>query len=220
MSRPSSGRSSRASSGRSSARVQYTPVQTETNLTVERPVSRQSNQSENPPIRTNPTPSAPTPSAPMPSAGNVPVNISYGVPNEFEDVIEMDNPFDLRENYIQPLSSAGRVPDQAVSLEHIVDDMMDDFREQLKNEIKIEWDRDTKILEEEHIKRLKELNEHHQNEQFQLYEKNVQLHEKITNLGSVFRVRSTGRHGTWTPDFRLENQGCGLSDEAIYRLQG
>ena len=211
MSRPSSGRSSRASSGRSSARVQYTPVQTETNLTVERPVSRQSNQSENPPIRTNPTPSAPTP-----SAGNVPVNISYGVPNEFEDVIEMDNPFDLRENYIQPLSSAGRVPDQAVSLEHIIDTMMHDFREQLKDELKIELDRDRKILEEEHIKRLKELNEHHQNEQFQLYEKNVQLHEKITNLGSVFR--STGRHGTWTPDFRLDNQGCGLSNEAICTL--
>ena len=163
MSRPSSGRSSRASSGRSSARVQYAPVQNESNLTVERPVSRQSNQSE---IR-NPTPSA----GPM------------------ENHEEIDNPFDLRENYLQPLSSAGRVPDQAVSLELVVDTMMDELREQLKDQLKIEWDRDRKILEEEHIKRLKELNEHHQNEQFQLYEKNVQLHEKITNLGSVLRSK-------------------------------
>ena len=167
MSRPSSGRSSRASSGRSSARVQYAPVQNESNLTVERPVSRQSNQSE---IR-NPTPSA------------GPIEMDHSNHEEIE------NPFDLRENYLQPLSSAGRVPDQAVSLELVVDTMMDELREQLKDQLKIEWDRDRKILEEEHIKRLKELNEHHQNEQFQLYEKNVQLHEKITNLGSVLRSK-------------------------------
>jgi centrosomal protein POC5 len=37
-------------------------------------------------------------------------------------------------------------------------------------------------LEDEHQKRLKELHEHHQNEQFALYEKNVQLHEKICQL--------------------------------------
>ena len=164
MSRPSSGRSSRASSGRSSTRVQYAPVnQTESNQ--ERPVSRQSNQSEN----RNPTPSA-------------------GAAIQFDheiDQSEMENPFDLRENYLQPLASAGGVPDQAVSLEMVVDTMMDDLREQLKDQLKIEWDRDRKFLEEEHIKRLKELNEHHQNEQFQLYEKNVQLHEKITNLGMV-----------------------------------
>ena len=162
MSRPSSGRSSRASSGRSSTRVQYAPVnQTESNQ--ERPVSRQSNQSEN----RNPTPSA-----------------GRSFDHEI-DQSEMENPFDLRENYLQPLASAGGVPDQAVSLEMVVDTMMDDLREQLKDQLKIEWDRDRKFLEEEHVKRLKELNEHHHNEQFQLYEKNVQLHEKITNLGLV-----------------------------------
>ena len=166
MSRPSSGRSSRASSGRSSTRVQYAPVnQTESNQ--ERPVSRQSNQSEN----RNLTPSA-------------------GRPFDHEiDQSEMENPFDLRENYLQPLASAGGVPDQSVSLEMVVDTMMDDLREQLKDQLKIEWDRDRKFLEEEHIKRLKELNEHHQNEQFQLYEKNVQLHEKITNLGMVSKPK-------------------------------
>ena len=119
MSRPSSGRSSRASSGRSSTRVQYAPVnQTESNLNVERPVSRQSNQSEN----RNPTPSA-----------------GAAIPFDHEiDQSEMENPFDLRENYLQPLASAGGVPDQAVSLELVVDTMMDDLREQLKDQLKID----------------------------------------------------------------------------------
>lgn len=177
-SRPSSGRSSRASSGRSSTtRVQYAPTvnQTVDQSNVERPVSRQSDQSENS-IR-NPTPSA---------GAAIEQTIS------FDDQSEFENPFELRENYLLPLASAGGVPDQAVSMELVVDTMMDDLREQLKDQLKIEWDRDRKVLEDEHIKRLKELNEHHQNEQFQLYQKNLELHEKINNLGNSLKEKDKG----------------------------
>ena len=69
-----------------------------------------------------------------------------------------------------------------------IDQILQSVIPKLTEQLKYEFDKEMGKLEDEHQKRLKELHEHHQNEQFALYEKNVQLHEKICQLGKLIEL--------------------------------
>jgi len=101
----------------------------------------------------------------------------------------IENPFELKENHIQPLVSAGQR--EATWVDAVIENIMP----QLKAKLKEEFERDRIDMENEHERRLKELHEIHQSEQFELYEKNVALYEKIALLERRIKSmnQSTGR---------------------------
>ena len=73
-----------------------------------------------------------------------------------------------------------------------MDAVIDSIMPQLKAKLKEEFERDRINIENEHERRLKELHEIHQGEQFELYEKNVALYEKIGLLERRIKSMSQG----------------------------
>ena len=91
-------------------------------------------------------------------------------------------------NPLAPLVSAGQR--EAGWVDAVIETMMP----QLKEKLKQEFERDQLQAEAEHERRFKEMHETHQAEQFELYEKNVALYDKIALLER--RIKSMSQAGT------------------------
>merc|ERR1711892_1204721 len=91
-------------------------------------------------------------------------------------------------NPLAPLVSAGQR--EAGWVDAVIETMMP----QLKEKLKQEFERDQLQAEAEHERRFKEMHETHQAEQFELYDKNVALYDKIALLER--RIKSMSQAGT------------------------
>merc|ERR1711970_1112024 len=110
-----------------------------------------------------------------PSSGLVGVNPEFGMTHQ---------------NPLAPLVSAGLQQREAGWVDAVIETMMP----QLKEKLKQEFERDQLRAEAEHERRYKELHETHQAEQFELYEKNVALYDKIALLER--RIKSMAQAGS------------------------
>ena len=160
-SRPTSGRSSRSSARSSSShtRVQYQP-RVDNNSQIITPRSGMKQNSE----------------------------------QNSDNESNSSNPFEKCQNFLLPLVKDYMYTNKSVFIlifqasaggatAPFIDQIIENIIPKLTDQLKYEFDKEMGKLEDEHQKRLKDLHQHHQNEQFALYEKNVQLHEKISQLG-------------------------------------